>query len=133
MGALGLTGINGAAGCPRTTRPPEASQTWPTAVQQMSLLLSVAPAVTFQGIWTMGTLCLWTWGPGTTELLTDDWGAGSGSGRVRTIEMHDRQPDLISIGPIFQGLSSVPVPALAIINCRYDTFANEIDLVKLSI
>lgn len=47
--------------------------------------------------------------------------------------MRGRRLDEISICPVFQGRFSAPVLAIAIINSKYDTFTNEIDLVKLSI
>lgn len=59
--------------------------------------------------------------------------AGELVGPGRSVEVRGRRLHRISICPVFQGRLSAPIPAIAIINGKYDTFTNEIDLVKLSI
>lgn len=49
------------------------------------------------------------------------------------IKIHECQYNIILIRTVFQGLLSVSIPLLDIINSKYDRYTNEIDLVMLSI
>lgn len=66
--------------------------------------------------------------------MTWVWRAGRGASQEpRAKAGPGRRLDVISLRPVFQQRLSAPISGIAIINRKYDTFTNEIDLVKLSI